>query len=65
MENVTQKIEKICKLSICPLTYENLDPKYYSRNKRNVLEYKSNYEEVNSKVFTGLLTNKIYQMLRK
>jgi hypothetical protein len=55
----------MCNLSICPLTYETLDPKYHSRNKRNVLENKSDYEQENSKFFTGLLTNKIHHMLRK
>jgi hypothetical protein len=63
MENVIRKTEKICKLSIFPLTYETLDPKYHPRNKRNVLKYKSDYEQENSKVFTNLLTNKIHQML--
>ena len=59
------KDKEVCKLSICPLTYETLDPKKHSRNKRNVLKYISNYEQANNKVFTGLLTNKIHQMLGK
>ena len=39
------KYKEVCKISICPLTYETLDPKYHSRNKRNVLKYKSDYEQ--------------------
>jgi hypothetical protein len=35
------KDKEVCKLSICPLTYETLDPKYHSRSKRKVLENKS------------------------
>ena len=50
---------KICKLSICPLTYETLDPKYHSRSKRKVLEKIYDYEQENNKVLTDLLTNKI------
>jgi hypothetical protein len=65
MADVIQKTKKICKFSICPLTYEDLDPKYHSRDKRNVLKYTSDYEQANNKVFTSLLTNKIHQMLGK
>jgi hypothetical protein len=65
MADVMQKKKKICKFSICPLTYEDLDPKYHSRNKRNVLKYIYDYEQANNKVFTGLLTSKIDQMLGK
>ena len=53
---------KICKLSIFPLTHETLDPKYHSRHKRKILERKYDYEQTISKVFTGLLINKIHHM---
>jgi hypothetical protein len=59
------KYKEVYKISIFPLTYETLDPKYHSRSKRKVLENKSDYEQENSKVFIGLLTNKIHHMLRK
>jgi hypothetical protein len=59
------KDREVCKISIFPLTYETLDPKYHSRSKRNVLENKSDYEQENNKVFTSLLTNKIHHMLSK
>jgi hypothetical protein len=65
MTHVIQKKEKICKFSICPLTYEDIDPKYHSRDTRNVLKYTSHYEQTNNKVFAGLLTNEIHQMLGK
>jgi hypothetical protein len=65
MVDVIQKTKKICKFSICPLTYEDLDPKYHSRNKRNVLKYICDYEQANNNFFIGLLTNKIHQMLGK
>jgi hypothetical protein len=57
------KDKEVCKLSICLLTYETLDPKYHLRSKRKVLENKSDYEQENNKVFTGLLTTKIHHML--
>jgi hypothetical protein len=59
------KDREVCKLSICPLTYETLNPKYHSRSKRKVLENKSDYEQANNKVFTSLLINKIHHMLSK
>jgi hypothetical protein len=52
------KDKEVCKLSICPLTYETLNPKYHSREKRHVLENKSDYEQENNKISTDLLTNK-------
>ena len=65
MVDVIQNIEKICNISICPPTYEYLDPKYHSRNKRNVLKYICDYEQANNNFFIGLLTNKIHQMCGK
>jgi hypothetical protein len=40
----SMKDKEVCKLSICPLTYENLNPKYHSREKIHVLEKESDYE---------------------
>jgi hypothetical protein len=53
------KDKEVYKISICPLTYETLDPKYHSRSKRKVLEKIFDYEQENNKVLTDLLTNKI------
>ena len=52
------KNKEVCKLSIFPLTYETLNPKYHSREKRHVLENKSDYEQANNRISTNLLTNK-------
>ena len=57
------KDKEVCKLPIFLLTYEILDHKYHLRSKRKVLEKKSDYEQANNKVFTGLLTTKINHML--
>jgi hypothetical protein len=52
------KDKEVCNISICPLTYETLNPKYHSREKRHVLENKSDYEQENNKISTDLLTNR-------
>jgi hypothetical protein len=52
------KDKEVCKLSIFPLTFENLNPKYHSREKRHILEKKSNYEQENNRISTDLLTNR-------
>jgi hypothetical protein len=39
------KDKEVYKISICPLTYETLDPKYHSRSKRKVLEKIFDYEQ--------------------
>ena len=65
MVDVIQNIEKICNISICPLTYETLDPKYHSRNKIRLLENKSYYEQANNKCFTGLLRTRYIELLAK
>jgi hypothetical protein len=58
-----KKDKYVCKFSICPLTYENIDHKYHLRSKRKVLGNKFDYEQANNKFFTSLLTTKIHHML--
>ena len=52
------KDKEVCKISICALTYENLNPKYHSKEKIHVLKNKSDYEQANNKISTDLLTDR-------